>query len=200
MSTTQSRPSRTYPRAARTASCALRPGRNPQLDPLNSGSQNQAQRSASILAAALAAAAGPSPSGCPAAACPRSAAVSLPAAQGLATSLPPRASPGFSHRDVESGIRVDPWSCRRSPPRRRCVLPPPAPAAGSLRPPLVPSDRRTSLSVESLASLGLATAGRGSPRLHRFCLGLLPCLVTPAGEGLAARDCGSLSALRESLF
>ena len=94
-------------------------------------------------------------------------------------------------RDVASGIRVDRWACRRPPPRRRCVLPPPAPAAGSLQPPLVASDRRASLSVESLAARGLATAGRGSPRLHRFCLGLLPCLVTPAGEDLPVRDCGS---------
>ena len=39
ISTTQSLPSRTYPCAARTASCALRPGRNPQLDSLNSGSK-----------------------------------------------------------------------------------------------------------------------------------------------------------------
>ena len=191
-STTQSRPSRTYPRAARSASCATPPRPKSPARLAERRLQNQAQRSASTLAARLAAAADPSPSGCPAASCLRSASVSLPAVRDSASSLPPRASPGFSHRDVESGIRVDPWSCRRCPPRRGCVLPPPARAASSLRRPLVPSDRRASLSVESFASLGLVTAGRGSPRLHRFCLGLLPCLVTPAGEGPPAWDCGSL--------
>ena len=45
------------------------------------------------------------------------------------------------------------------------------------------------LSRVSLHS-AFGTAGRCPPRFHRFCLGLLPCLVAPTGEDLAARDAG----------
>ena len=45
------------------------------------------------------------------------------------------------------------------------------------------------LSRVSLHS-AFGTAGRGPPRFHRFCLGLLPCLVAPTGEDLSARDSG----------
>ncbi len=55
------------------------------------------------------------------------------------------------------------------------------------RPPPVP---RASLSVGMDATLTLAPTGLGSPRLHRFCLRLLPVSFPSAGKDFAARDSG----------
>ena len=53
-----------------------------------------------------------------------------------------------------------------------------------------PSDLRASLSVGIDATHTLAPTGLGSPRLHRFCFGLLPVSFPQQGKDRPARDSG----------
>src|SRR5712664_2669175 len=113
------------------------------------------QTPASALATTSAESAGPSPSESLTSSSRRSASVSLPASPDSVPRFPPTASLESYPSALPDDFPTPSSSCGRSPPLPDCVLPLAAPARGSLPGLPLPSDARTSLSVQRSANHGL---------------------------------------------